>query len=116
MKWENVTNYFIKEQRNYNNKYLEIDEVYDNTVEVSLFSSKDDLYEIYFSYGIMYGIIYVSKEKANILFEEIKEVLAKEYQINKEPTDEFINYFCKKYEVCLPNDIFFNISSVDEIF
>lgn len=53
-------------------RYLEIDEVYDDIVEVSLFSSEDAEYEIYVSFGKMYGIIYVEKENANALCEEIK--------------------------------------------
>lgn len=110
MKWKNVTDKFTKEQRYYNNKYLEIDEVYDDKVEVSLFSTETNDYEIYISYDIMYGIIYVEKEKAYSLFEEVKEVLSKEYEKNKKVTDEFIDYFCNKYKVCLPNDIFFNFS------
>lgn len=108
MEWINVTEEFTERQRHYNNKYLEIDEVYDELLEVSLFSSEEESYEIYVSYGIMYGIVYVEKEKAYELREEIKSVLEKEYQEHKEPTSQFINTFCKKYEMCIPNDIFFN--------
>ena len=43
--------------------YLEIDEVYDEKVEVSLFSSPDGIYELYISYGKMYGIIYVEAKR-----------------------------------------------------
>lgn len=113
-KWEDVTNTFSEKARHYKNTYLEIDEVYDEVVEVSLFSSKDDLYEIYVSYGIMYGIIYVEEEKAHAKREEIKTELAKEYDKHKEPTDEFINSFCKKHKVCMPNDIFFDASPMFE--
>ena len=70
--WKNVTDSFSEEQRHYKNTYMEICEVYDEVVEVSLFSSKTDPYEIYFSYGIMYGIIYVEKEDADAKREEIK--------------------------------------------
>ena len=62
-KWVDVTNTFSEKARHYKNTYLEIDEVYDGVVEVSLFSSKEGLYEIYFSYGKMYGIIYVDAKK-----------------------------------------------------
>ncbi len=108
MEWRNVTDYFSEERRHYMDKYLEIDEVYDEVVEVSLFSIEDDLYEIYVGYGIMYGIIYVEKEKAYALREEIKQVLEKEYQKHKEPTGEFINKFGNKYNICLPADLFFD--------
>ena len=116
MDWKDVTESFTEKQRNYNGKYLEISEVYDDIIEVSLFSAKEDLYEIYISYGIMYGIIYVEKEKAYSLREEIKKIFAEEYKINKEPTGDFIDDFCKKYKVCLPNDIFFNANALFDMF
>lgn len=57
MEWINVTDSFTEKQRHYSNTYLEIDEVYDNVVEVSLFSSQQGPYEIFISYGILYGIV-----------------------------------------------------------
>lgn len=110
--WENVTEFFSEEDRYYKNTYMEINEVYDGIIEVSLFSSKDELYEIYFSYGILYGIIYEDAEKAYSKYEEIKNELAQEYQNHKEPTNEFINSFCKKHKVCMPDDIFFDASDL----
>ena len=50
--WKNVTDTFSEEERHYNGKYLEIDEVYDDVVEVSVFSALDEPYEIYFTYDI----------------------------------------------------------------
>ncbi len=116
MEWKNVTKHFTEEERQYNGKYLEIDEVYDDVVEVSLFSAKDDIYEIYISFGIICGIIYVEKENAHNLHEEIKEVLANEYRINKEPTDEFINRFSNKYEISIPDDLFFDAKNLFDLF
>lgn len=110
--WENVTEYFSETERHYKDTYLEINEVYDGTVEVSLFSSKDGIYEIYFSYGILYGIIYVDSKKAYSKREEIKDELEQEYRKHKEPTREFVNTFCKKHKVCMPNDILFDASSL----
>jgi len=110
MKWKNVTKTFTESDRHYNGKYLEICEVYDDIVEVSHFSSPEDLDEIYFSFGRFYGIIYVENEKATSLRQEIKKELAEEYCINKEPPGEFINSFAEKYDVCLPSDIFFNFN------
>ena len=109
MKWKNVTDAFTESERHYSSTYLEICEVYDDKLEISLFSSQEGLYEIYMSFGIFYGIIYVEKEKATALRQEIKKELVEEYSTNKEPSDDFINSFAKKYEVCLPNDIFFNV-------
>jgi|GEM_PF-6088848 len=57
--WNNVTGTFSDKQRRHKNLYLETCEVYGEILEVSLFSSTIDSYEIYFSYGKFYGIIYV---------------------------------------------------------
>ena len=112
--WVDVTNTFSEKQRHYKNTYLEINEIYDGVVEVSLFSSKEGLYEIYFSYGIMYGIIYADADKAYTKREEIKIELAQEYKKHEDPKDDFINSFCKKHKVCMPNDIIFDASSLFE--
>lgn len=114
-KWENVTESFTEEDRHYKDTYLEINEVYDGVVEVSLFSRERGLHEIYFSYGIFYGIIYAKAEKAFAKREEIKKELEQEYLVHKEPTNEFINAFTKKHGVCLPNDIFFDDEGLFDI-
>jgi len=103
--WENVTEFFSEDERHYKNTYLEMNEVYNGKIEVSLFSSKEGLYEIYFSYGRLYGIIYVDAEKAESKREEVKNELAQEYQKHEEPTSEFVNVFCEKHKVSLPNDL-----------
>lgn len=114
--WKNVTDTFSEERRHYSNTYLEICEVYDEAVEVSVFSAVNNPYEIYVSYGIMYGIIYCSQEEAYEKFEEIKSVLENDYEENKEPSNEFINAFIEIYEGCLPNDVLFDVSSLFELF
>ena len=114
--WRNVTDTFSEEKRHYSNTYLEICEVYDEAVEISVFSAVNNPYEIYVSYGAMYGIIYCSREEAYKKFEEIKEVLEKDYEENKEPSNEFINTFAKTYGLCLPNDIFFDAPFLFELF
>lgn len=106
--WKNVTKFFSESQRHYKDCYLEIDEVYGEHVEVSLFSSRKGLYEIYVSYGRMYGIVYAGAEEAETKREEIKAVLEKEYQKHKEPTGKFINEFVEKYKLCMPNDVLFD--------
>ena len=110
--WKDVTEFFSESQRYYKDCYLEIDEVYDECVEVSLFSSQKGLDEIYVSYGRMYGIIYAEAEEAEAKREEVKAVLEKEYQKHKEPTAEFINEFAEKYKLCMTNDIFFDDSGL----
>lgn len=70
--WKNVTNTFSGKRRHYMNTYLEICEVYDESVEVSIFSSESQPYEIYVSYGRMYGIIYSNAEDVYAKLEEKK--------------------------------------------
>ena len=106
--WDNVTETFTEKQRHYNKMYLETCEVYDEILEVSLFSSSVESYEIYFSYGKFYGIIYVEKENAVEKYETVKNELELEYSKRKEPTAKFINEFAEKHEVSMPNDIFFD--------
>ena len=106
--WENVTETFSDAQRHYKNMYLETCEVYDEIVEVSLFSSIVDSYEIYFSYGRFYGIIYVDKENAVEKYEKVKKELELEYRQRKDPTATFTNEFAEKHEVAFPSDILFD--------
>ena len=111
MKWEDKTDCF--DERQWKDKYLEICEVLDDQIEVNLYS-RDDInnYEIYVSYGVMYGIVYAHKDKAASLREEIKEVIYNDYLKNgyskDMPTDEFIRDFDKKYNIQIPYDIFFD--------
>lgn len=109
MKWENVTNTFSEERRHYSNTYLEICEVYDETIEVSVFSAVDAPYEIYVSYGRMNGIVYCKKEEAFEKFQKIKETLEIDYKENKEPSGEFIDTFAEEYELCLPDNVLFDM-------
>ena len=113
-RWIDVTNTFSESQRNYKNTYLEICEVMDEIAEISLFSSPDDLYEIYFSFGIFYGIVYVHEEEAVEKREQMKADLEQEYLRNKEPSRAFIHSFVKKYDVQLPNDVLFDSDALME--
>ena len=111
MKWIDKTNTF--EERKWKDKYLEICEVLDDKIEVNLYSCKDiNNYEIYVSYGVMYGIVYTHKDNAENLRKEIKKVIYEDYIKNgyseDMPTDEFINKFHKKYNIQIPSDIFFD--------
>lgn len=114
--WVDVTDSFSESQRYYKNTYLEICEVFDEVVEVSLFSSEEDPYEIYFSFGIMYGIVYAQEGEAYEKREQMKADLEQEYRKNKEPSSEFINSFVKKYEVCLPSDVLFDEDALMDAF
>ena len=64
-----------------------------------IFHADGEEYEIYISYGCMYGRIRVEKAKAYELREEIKQILEREYKVSKEPTDEFIDEFVEKYNL-----------------
>ena len=111
--WKNVADTFSEEQRYYNGKYLEIDEVYNDEVEVSVFSADDEPYEIYFSYDKYYGIVYAEKEKVYEIRDEMKRELQAEYDKSRKMSDEFIRKFTEKYDVCMPNDIYFSFDIMD---
>lgn len=111
MKWIDKTNTFA--ERKWKDKYLEICEVLDDKIEVNLYSCEDiNNYEIYVSYGVMYGIVYVHRDNAIKLRNEIKEVIYNDYVKNgysdDMPTDDFIQKFHNKYNIQIPNDMFFD--------
>lgn len=111
MKWIDKTDTF--ENREWKDKYLEICEVLDDKIEVNLYSCDDiNNYEIYVSYGVMYGIVYAHRDKARKLREEIKDFIYNDYITNgfseDMPSDEFITEFHKKYDIKIPYDMFFD--------
>ncbi len=111
--WRDVTNTFSEERRHYKDTYLEIDEILEGgeeTIELSLFSRKGGPYEIFFSYGKMFGIVYATSKEAKGKREEMKKDLEEESRKREggEPSREFVNSFCEKYGVELPIDTFFN--------
>ncbi len=111
MKWVDKTDTF--ENRDWKDKHLVICEILDGKIEVNLYSCDDiNNYEIYVSYGVMYGIVYVHKDKAVELREEIKEFIYNDYIKNgyskDMPTDEFMNEFIERYNIQIPSDIFFD--------
>ena len=113
--WTKVTDTFSEEERYYKDTYLEKDEVYDMQVEVSLFSRPDGPYEIYVSYGLMHGIIYVEAAKATDICEAIKADIEKVYDGSANPPEGFIDTFAKKYDIQLPSDIFFDFD-IENLF
>lgn len=114
--WVDVTNTFSESRRHYKNTYLEICEVLDEVLEISLFSSIESPYEIYFSFENMYGVVYAEKENAYEKRDQMKADLECEYYKNKKPSNEFINSFTGKYDVCLPSDVLFNEDALMEAF
>ena len=111
MNWIDKTDDF--ETRDWKDKHLIQCEVLDDKIEVNLYSRADiNNYEIYVNYGIMYGIVYAHKDNAEELREEIKDVIYNDYITNgysdDMPSDDFIHKFSEKYNICIPNDIFFD--------
>lgn len=78
-------------------------------MEVSVFSAVDEPWEIYFSFGIFYGIVYGEETEIYTIRDKMKEDLQKEYDQSQEPSDEFISRFIKKYDVCMPSDTVCNM-------
>lgn len=64
----------------------------------------------------MYGIVYEEKKYAFEKREQMKADLEQEYYKNKEPSDEFIDSFARKYDICLPDDILFDEDTLMEAF
>ena len=87
--------------------------MYNDEVEVSVFSADDEPYEIYFNYDIFYGIVYAEKEKVYEIRDEMKRELQSEYDRNRKVSNEFIEKFSEKYDVCMPNDIYYNFDITD---
>ena len=116
MGWRNVTEDFSEEQRHYKNLCLEECEVLDGVVEVSLFvaESPGEDCEVYFSFGIFYGIVYATAEDAREKFEVVRRELEEEKARHNEPSPDFINSFCERHGVALPSDIFFDVD-VDDL-
>ncbi len=115
MPWKEVTDSFSEKQRHYKDTYLEIDQVYfdkngDPVSEVSIFSSETSPYEIYVSYGKMYGIVYTDGKHGYDLQKEIMAAIEEEYKKrnSKEPSDKFIDEFGKKYHIEIAMDTFFD--------
>ena len=116
MNWQNVTENFTEDERHYRDTYLEISEIYGDTIECSLFSRVDGPYEICVSFGIMYGISYADADRAEKIREEMKQEIAAEYQKNNEPSDAFINYFANKYKLQIEDSLFNESDIMEALF
>ena len=110
---EECYRYFFRGAKTLQRKISGIDEVYEDEIEVSVFSADNEPYEIYFSYDKYYGIVYAEKENVYKIRDEMKRELQAEYDRNKKVTDEFIRKFSEKYDVCMPDDILFNFNITD---
>ena len=60
-----------------------------------------------------YGIVYAEKEKVYAIRDEMKRELQAEYDKSRKVSNEFIRKFSEKYDVCIPNDIYFNFDIMD---
>ena len=113
--WKNVTNTFSEKRRHYMNTYLEICEVYDEAVEVSVFSSESQSYEIYVSYGRMYGIIYSNAEEAYAKLEEIKKFWRKNTKKTKNLRLNSLKILLKSINWNFLRTYFFDVSAIVEL-
>ena len=87
LKWKEVQDTFSEEDRHYNNNYLEVDYVLDNKIEVSYFSGEQD--EIYINFDPMFGVIYVDRDKAAKVIEEVKKEFEEEYLKHNRASGDF---------------------------
>ena len=97
------------------NTYLEICEVYDEAVEVSVFSSESQSYEIYVSYGRMYGIIYSNAEEAYAKLEEIKKFWRKNTKKTKNLRLNSLKILLKSINWNFLRTYFFDVSAIVEL-
>ena len=119
MAWRDLTDAFSEDKRRYKDTYLEINEIFEGgekAIELSLFSRKKEPYEIFFSYGKMFGVIYAKEEEVESKRQEIKKELEEEYRKREggEPSREFVDSFCEKHGVDFPIDTFCNFE-LDEL-
>ncbi len=75
--WRNVIDSFPEEERHYRDTYMETAEALEEAAEVDVFSREEGNWEIYVSFGIVYGISYVSADDAATVREQMK----KEYMV-----------------------------------
>lgn len=105
--WKDVTDTFTEPSRHWKGRYLELCEVTENEIELSLFSCPDDEWEVYVNYGRMYGVSYAPADKAADHRNAMKAEIEAEYQKNgMKPSNEFINAFAGKYQLDVMNAIF----------
>ena len=98
---------YIKSESNYALKYKKRE-----YLSKKWYKKRETLYEIYVSFGIMFGIVYVKKEATNEIFYEIKVKIEEEYVKNKEPSDKCRSGFDRKYGLSLSNDLFFDMDGL----
>ena len=105
--WKDVTDTFSDGERHWNRRYLEICEVAYEHIECSLFSCKEDEWEIYVNYGIMYGVSYVLADKAQDQRDRMKKAIEKEFERSgMEPSEDFVNSFAKEFHLDVMNAFF----------
>lgn len=64
--WKDITNYFSEKQRHYNGKYLVVDYILDEEIEVQLYEVEEEWfdyeYEIFVNSDPFYGSTYQDKD------------------------------------------------------
>ena len=107
LKWKDVTDSFTEPSRHWKGRYLELCEVAEEQIELSLFSSPHDIWEVYVNYGKMYGVSYVDSDNAVAHRNAMKSEIEAEYERNGlYPSDAFIDAFAKKYQLDILGALF----------
>jgi len=105
--WKDVTETFTEPSRHWKGRYLELCEVAEGEIELSLFSRPDDNWEVYVNYGKMYGISYVHADNAVEYRNAMKAEIEAEYESNGlNPSDAFIDAFAGKYQLDIMSALF----------
>lgn len=104
--WKNVTDSFTEPQRHWKGRYLELCEVTENEIELSLFSCPYADWDVYVSYGRMYGVSYTPSAAAAHHNAMKAEIEAEYVKHGLKPSGEFINAFAEKYQLDIMNAIF----------
>lgn len=98
--WENKTGCFSEWQRWYKGLYLEIDFVYDDKMEISLFTGlPGNRVEIYCNLGWHTYVVRVSREEAEKLFPKLQDEMVKMYEEDPGFSEENLKKFKEKYHL-----------------
>ena len=107
LEWKDVTDSFTEPSRHWKGRYLELCEVAKGLIELSLFSSPHDSWEVYVNYGKMYGVSYVDADNAVAHRNAMKSEIEAEYERNGlDPSDTFIDAFAKRYQLDILGALF----------
>ena len=110
--WKDITNYFSEKQRHYNGKYLVVDYLLDEEIEIQLYEVEEDgfdyEYEIFVNSNPFYGSTYPDTDPYEMLEAMKKDIYEESFKKNKY-SKKFINAFAKKYDLGIAADSYFSM-------